>query len=161
MATYQKPQLIENLGKFSPNRIRNRRAALLDNTTTYYDLLFRTVPIANKEYYFNQNSKFLVDNIVTGIELFPNLLGTAKYNGFNVIIPFDYPNYLLTLRNSKQEIILDKVPFVSFSTFGSNYKNTLFMLEGVDMRYSFITCINPAAVITPRPFVIPFMFTYH
>lgn len=139
---------------------RNRRANFLDNSTTFFELTYNTLPVPNTKLFLERLGLFLTDKVITGVELLPNPAGTNVVNGFNVLRPIDYPQFTITLRDSNQNIILDNIPFVYFSTLGANYKNKLFLLLGVDMRYSYIT-YSGAALATPLPFVVPFIFTYH
>lgn len=139
---------------------RNRRANFLDNSTTYFELTYDVAPPANTKLFLERLGLYLTDKVITGVELLPNPTGTNVINGFNVLRPIDYPQFTITLRDSDQNIILDNIPFVYFSTLGVNYKNKLYMLLNVDMRYSFIT-YSGLPLTTPLPIVIPFIFTYH
>jgi len=145
--------------KNSVDYIRNRRAALVDNTTTYFDLKFDVALVANNRYYLERLGLFLTDKIVTGVELFPALAG-GVVGGYNLLIPLDYPQFTLTLVNSKQEILADNIPFAAFSTLGNVTKDKIFMFTGIDMRYSFIK-YSGLALATPFPLIIPLMFKYH
>lgn len=146
-------------GRQSANNDRNRRAAFLDNSTTFFELTYDVIPPPNVKLFLERLGTYLTDKVITGVEIYPNRANNVL-NGFNLLRVQDYPNFTLTLRNSKQEIILDNIPFTYFSTFGNEYKNKLFLLLGVDMRYSFIT-YNGLPLTTPLPFVVPFIFTFH
>jgi hypothetical protein len=145
--------------RLNVNNERNRRANFVDNSTTFFELTYITAPPANVKLFLERLGTYLRDKVITGVEVYPNRANNAV-NGFNLLRVSDYPNFTITLRNSKQEIILDNIPFTYFSTFGTEYKNKLFMLTNVDMRYSFIT-YNGLPLATPLPFVVPFIFTYH
>jgi hypothetical protein len=142
------------------NNERNRRANFVDNSTTFFELTYDLLPPANTKLFLDRLGLFLTDKVITAVEIFPNQNGTNIVNGFNVLRPIDYPQFTITLRDSEQNIILDNIPLVYFSTLGNLYKNKLFMLLGVDMRYSYIT-YSGLALATPLPLVVPFIFTYH
>jgi hypothetical protein len=147
-------------GRQSANNERNKRAAFVDNSTTYTELTFDVVPPPNVKLFLERFGRFMSDKVITGVEFLPNLNGTNVINGYNVLRPLDFAQFTITLRDSKQNIILDNIPFVYFSNIGLLFKNKLFMLQNVDMRYSFIT-YSGLPLITPIPFIIPIIFTYH
>jgi hypothetical protein len=147
-------------GRKSANNERNRRANFVDNSTTYFDLTFDQVPPANNKLFLYRFGQYLTDKVITGIELLPNITGTNIVNGYNVLRPIDFAQFTLTLRDSQQNIILDGIPFVYFSNIGPLFKNKLFLILGVDMRYSFIT-YSGLPLATPVPFCVPIIFTYH
>ena len=147
-------------GRQSASNERNRRANFVDNSTTYTELTYNTVPPANNKLFLERFGLFLTDKVITGIELLPNITGTNVINGFNVLRPIDFAQFTITLRDSQQNIILDNIPFVYFSNIGPLFKNKLFLLLGVDMRYSYIT-YSGLPLATPLPFCIPLIFTYH
>ena len=145
--------------KDSFNNIRNRRAAIVDNTTTYFDLKFDAPLIPNNRYYLKRFGLFLTDKIVTGVEIYPAIFGNV-YESYNLLIPLDYPQFTLTLVNTKQEFLVENVPFAAFSTLGNVTKEKIFMLNGIDMRYSYIK-YSGLPIVTPLPLIIPLIFKYH
>jgi hypothetical protein len=151
--------MVQKEKRLDVNNERNRRANFLDNSTTFFELTYDVAPPANTKLFLERLGTYLNDKVITAVEIYPNRANNA-INGFNLLRVADYPNFTITLRNSKQEIILDNLPFTYFSTFGTVYKNKLFMLQNVDMRYSFIT-YNGLPITTPFPIVVPFIFTFH